>query len=555
MSSCVLFVKPGLLDSIMKQIAFYTFVTIILSGIWRDVSASEINIVPDTNLCRQYIRSGYAKMSIDSVDRAIEDYTKAILYNPAGWLAYQYRGYAYKAAKKYTEALADFSKALLINSKDIRSYRGRGDSKQLIGEYDNAIKDYNAALYYSLPDTSYEALIGRAFSYYKLKKYTESVRDYNIIIRRFGEKYPPAYFKRGMAYMESGNYDKAELDFSTYLAINGTEPFAAYYQRGISNLRQFKPDNAIYDFKLYLKSQAPDPLLYHYMALAHALKKDSVNAREYYKRSIESDLGGNVSYIYSEWARVEYDWGHYNFSADLSRKSILNAKKMKESIDPLWYYTFSLALIKIQDTTLALECMKSALAINNEYYNIYEERAKLLASKVTASHEVIQDLTKMIILVEGNEDKARLYAACALIKKNAKDFIGAQEDIHRAIEFNPNNAFYYIDQIRYYILRKGKKYSEEDKSFLLDNANEAIRINSRLGQAYLTKSILLSFFGDKKQACENNQSANTYGIALEESIKIDLCTVRLNNKKMNMLFNEFLSQPFEQLLPYNPVLK
>jgi len=527
---------------------------LMLSGI-ASQNYSNAATFNDTLKCRQYLRSGYAKMNANNVEEAIADYTKAIGYNPNSWIAYQYRGYAYKAAKKYTEALEDFSKAIAINNKDVRSYRGRGDAKQFNGDYKDAITDYNSALFYNLPDTSYESLIGRAYCYYKLRKFKESIQDYSLVIARYGSEYPSAYFKRGMAYLDSKDYKKAEDDFSVYLAINGTEPYAAYYQRGVSYLHQLKPDYAIYDFRLYLKTQSPDPLLYHYLALAHALKKDSINAREYYQRSIEKDLGGNVSYIYSEWARLEYDWGYYQLSAVLSQRSIANAKKRKESVDPLWYYTYGLALVKIKDTVHALESFKNAVDLKSDYYSAYEERVKLVGSKASYALQNSKDLTIMIDLVRGNEDKAKLYAARSYVKMSAKDNVGSKNDIDKAIELDPGNALFYIDRVNNCIHSIDRKISDEARRNMFNDINNSIYLNNAMWQSYFFKAILLSFFGNKKSACDTIVVSNQYGLEITEEFKNEVCKGKINTSgKLILQVDKYFTRGICDILPLKPVL-
>ena len=59
-------------------------------------------------------------------DRAIADYTQALVINPRLALAYTNRGLAYHDKGQYDQALADYEEALAINPSDAEAYTNRG---------------------------------------------------------------------------------------------------------------------------------------------------------------------------------------------------------------------------------------------------------------------------------------------------------------------------------------------------------------------------------------------------------------------------------------------
>jgi tetratricopeptide (TPR) repeat protein len=82
----------------------------------------------------------------NDLDRAIEDYNKAIQLNPNLAEAYYNRGVAYDDKGQYNEAIKDFDEAIRINPNLVEAYCNRGVAYYAKGQYNEAIKDFDEAI-------------------------------------------------------------------------------------------------------------------------------------------------------------------------------------------------------------------------------------------------------------------------------------------------------------------------------------------------------------------------------------------------------------------------
>ena len=80
---------------------------------------------PDLNSYLAYFDRGNGHSIKGEYDRAIEDYTSAIILDPANPLGYLARGVAYMAKKNYDQAIADFTKTIQRVPKEAKAYDQR----------------------------------------------------------------------------------------------------------------------------------------------------------------------------------------------------------------------------------------------------------------------------------------------------------------------------------------------------------------------------------------------------------------------------------------------
>lgn len=88
------------------------------------------------------------------------------------------RGLGYLRSGQYDKAIVDFSEAILINPKNPFAFDNRGDAWREKGNYDRALADYNEALRVE-PDFS-SARLNRGITYEKLGDNAKARADYEI---------------------------------------------------------------------------------------------------------------------------------------------------------------------------------------------------------------------------------------------------------------------------------------------------------------------------------------------------------------------------------------
>ena len=111
----------------------------------------------------------------DELEKAIDDYNKAISLNPKSTEAYVFRGETYSKLADHKKAIADFTNAIKLDPKNIRAFRGRAAAYCMLNQYQNAIDDSTKAIDLDPQNASlYEF---RAFAYDKLGKSTLAEKD------------------------------------------------------------------------------------------------------------------------------------------------------------------------------------------------------------------------------------------------------------------------------------------------------------------------------------------------------------------------------------------
>ncbi|NQE44450.1 Photosystem I assembly protein Ycf3 [ANME-1 cluster archaeon GoMg2] len=94
------------------------------------------------HLANAYLNCGNAYAKKKDFDRAIEDYKKAIKFNPEYAGAYYNRGLAYGKKGKFDNAIEDYNKAIGFNPDFADAYTNRGSAYNAKEDFDRAIEDY-----------------------------------------------------------------------------------------------------------------------------------------------------------------------------------------------------------------------------------------------------------------------------------------------------------------------------------------------------------------------------------------------------------------------------
>jgi tetratricopeptide (TPR) repeat protein len=69
-----------------------------------------------------------------NIEKAIENFDRAIEHNPNDSMAWNFRGIAYERSKKYPEALENFNKAIELFPEDSTAYFYRATVLRTLGK-------------------------------------------------------------------------------------------------------------------------------------------------------------------------------------------------------------------------------------------------------------------------------------------------------------------------------------------------------------------------------------------------------------------------------------
>lgn len=98
------------------------------------------------NLSAAFYNRGNAYRHKDELDRAIQDYDRALELNPANAKALDNRGLAYTLKGDYAHAISDFDEALRFNPGNVTALANRAAAYTRSGDYLQAVSDYDQAL-------------------------------------------------------------------------------------------------------------------------------------------------------------------------------------------------------------------------------------------------------------------------------------------------------------------------------------------------------------------------------------------------------------------------
>lgn len=233
-------------------------------------------IMLEPNFYAAYNNRGDVYKRKGEPDKAMDDFNKAIEINPGGYEAYNNRGSAYQYKGDLDRAIADFSQAVEIKPDYDKAYSNRGNAYQSKGEFDRALSDYNKAL--EIRPGSYEAYNNRGLVYQSQNALDKALADYNKALE-IKPDYEKAYANRGNVYQLKGEFDRAILDYNRALKIM-PDFYEVYANRGLAYQSKNELDKAISDFSKAIDLNPQNGSAYGDRAVAYFLNKE-------YEKSLE----------------------------------------------------------------------------------------------------------------------------------------------------------------------------------------------------------------------------------------------------------------------------
>jgi tetratricopeptide (TPR) repeat protein len=219
-----------------------------------------------------------AKEGKGEVDRAIEDYSRAIQLDSGYAIAYNNRGLAYTRNEAHAAALVDFDTAIALNPTAAIPYNNRGLVRKQMNDLDGALHDYGEALrldpYYvgcylnraitlwlrenrnaALEDLAEAIRLApqedgayklRGEMRWVLRDLTGAISDYSEVIR-LAPQQRDGYFKRGVAREDAGDFAGAMQDYDEALRLLPTA--VGYFNRALLHKRRKNWTAAIRDLE------------------------------------------------------------------------------------------------------------------------------------------------------------------------------------------------------------------------------------------------------------------------------------------------------------------
>ncbi len=145
-------VKNSLAEELIEKRSFYIgkeeydFAITYFDFAYEIAIDSEIKKIARNHLTDAYNSRGNVYYGKGIFDKAIDDYNKAIEFNPEYAGAYYNRGLTYGKKGKFDTAIEDYNKAIGFNPDFADAYTNRGAAYYAKDDFDTAIEDYNKAI-------------------------------------------------------------------------------------------------------------------------------------------------------------------------------------------------------------------------------------------------------------------------------------------------------------------------------------------------------------------------------------------------------------------------
>ncbi|MGB9596924.1 MAG: tetratricopeptide repeat protein, partial [Candidatus Poribacteria bacterium] len=197
------------------------------------------------------IKLGTVYQNQGQIDKAIEQFKKAIEIDPDSMLAHSNLAYIYEGQGKLDEAIAEFKELLRIKPDFPQIHVGLGLLYDAQGKVDDAIVEMNKAI--QLDPKTTVAYINLGVLYRKKGMLDEAIGQFKKLL----EMQPDTAIYHGVLgdlYREKGDFDKAEAEFKLALKLDPSmekEPnFVAsialvYYGKGMYDSAEKEMSKAI----------------------------------------------------------------------------------------------------------------------------------------------------------------------------------------------------------------------------------------------------------------------------------------------------------------------
>lgn len=254
---------------------------------------------------------------------AIEDFNKAIEFDPNHVEAYCNRGTAYSLQKDFEIAIENYNKAAALNPRHAGTYNNRGATYANNGEHVKAIKDFTTAIKLNPQDAG--IYNNRGLVYGNVFDFDRAIKDYNTAIK-LNPDFASAYINRGVANHHKGQYERAIEDYSRAMELD-PDRVLIYNNRGLSHDLNGDLDRAIEDYNEAIKRKPDYAEVYYNRGAAYGKKGEVDLAIRDSNKAIELDPNhvdayGNLGSAYANKGEYDQAITAYTEAIDLDPTSI-----------------------------------------------------------------------------------------------------------------------------------------------------------------------------------------------------------------------------------------
>jgi tetratricopeptide (TPR) repeat protein len=189
----------------------------------------------DQVIAGAHTNRGNALADTGELDRAIQDFNKAIGLDSKQAAAFAGRAAVFVAKGQFDFAILDYNQAIKLGPKNADTYYfNRGTTYSLQGQYDKAVQDFDQVIRVNPKNSA--AFNNRCFARAKAGQAQAALPDCEEALRL--RPYDADYIDtRGFTNLKLGQLDRAITDYSDALDIN-PKLSSSLYGRGMARLKK-----------------------------------------------------------------------------------------------------------------------------------------------------------------------------------------------------------------------------------------------------------------------------------------------------------------------------
>jgi tetratricopeptide (TPR) repeat protein len=209
-----------------------------------DIARFTAEIEADPESVDAHVGRAEAYVAQWDLDKAIDDYDRAIALDPGNAELLAGRGGTHATNGDRQAAIADYTAAIEIDPDNASLYLERGSARAWDGQPEAAIEDFSASIdrYRLSPD----AFRQRAWAYESIGDYDAAIDDWSSLIRL--EDYWSHYQNRSRARLANGDIDGAIDDLSAAMEIPDAPVAYLLAERGDLYVETGRTDQARSDY-------------------------------------------------------------------------------------------------------------------------------------------------------------------------------------------------------------------------------------------------------------------------------------------------------------------
>ena len=456
-----------------------------------------------------------AGLGAETKEEAIEHFDKAIALNPQavgayrsrgnvqrdsedleGTKAYVYgvRGIAHAEGWELDRAIQDYNKALELDPDDASVYRSRGLAFIQKGVLDRARRDLDKAIELS-PGyaTAYNDRAGTFGT-----DVESAVQDYSKAIQ-LDPNNSIYYMNRGNAYSKRSEFSKALLDFNRALEIDPYEALAYFGRAGVySDMDEY--DSVINDLDKAVDLDPTFPISYKNRGRAYFLSGQFDEAIADYGKTIEMDPKDSDAYVGRGTAHARR--GEYRLALKDYTEALVIAPD-----NYMAYLDRGIVYFTIEEYQLAIEDFNDTIALNPRMSEAYGHRGAAYG-EIGDLEQAIHDLDKA---VDADPVNSSLLRDRGIAYSKKGEFNRALQDYDQALSLDPNNAGAYYS--------RGKaRHRFSDFQGSIEDHNSCIALDPSFLQAYVERGIAWLSLGDNQRAFEDLSKAKNEGLDVKSCL-------------------------------------